>query len=167
MRGIGGLKGWSWIFILEGLFTVVFGTSQTSLGPNFSLISLSVSAFVSYFYIADSPDSAKFLTPAEKEEVTRRLDADNNGLSKEFEPRFSWDAVKDWKTYVYSTFLRINCYRHFDRVPSCSGHVLRKYDYNLWPFAFLAEDCEEHRERRREIPAFVGKLILQYPGQLG
>ncbi|KAG9077223.1 hypothetical protein FRC06_009022, partial [Ceratobasidium sp. 370] len=84
MAGIGGLKGWAWIFILEGLLTVVF-------------------AAISYFFIPDYPSTAKFLTPIERDEVTRRLDADNHGLSKEFDMRYFWDAVKDWKTYVYST----------------------------------------------------------------
>ncbi|QRV80012.1 major facilitator superfamily transporter [Ceratobasidium sp. AG-Ba] len=82
MAGLGGLKGWSWIFILEGILTVLF-------------------AGISYFFIPDYPSTAKFLNPAERAEVIRRLDADNHGLSKDFDMRYFWDAVKDWKTYVY------------------------------------------------------------------
>ncbi|KAG9127620.1 hypothetical protein FRC07_011503 [Ceratobasidium sp. 392] len=82
MAGLGGLKGWAWIFILEGILTVVF-------------------ASISYFFIPDYPSTAKFLTPAERDQLTRRLDADNHGLSKEFDMRYFWDAAKDWKTYVY------------------------------------------------------------------
>ncbi|KAF8600849.1 MFS general substrate transporter [Ceratobasidium sp. AG-I] len=82
MRGVGGLKGWSWIFILEGLVTVIF-------------------AAIAYFYIPDHPSTAKFLTPDEQTEVVRRLAEDNNGLSHEPDMAFFWDAVKDWKTYAY------------------------------------------------------------------
>lgn len=30
MRGVAGLAGWQWIFILEGILTFVIGTSQRS-----------------------------------------------------------------------------------------------------------------------------------------
>ena len=43
MDGIGGKKGWAWIFILEGLATVIVG-------------------IVSYFFVYDFPDEAKFLS---------------------------------------------------------------------------------------------------------
>lgn len=70
------------------------------------------SASVAYFFIPDYPSTAKFLTPAEKVEVIRRLETDNNGLSKEFDKKFIWDAFTDWKVYAYSTsppfnFLRV------------------------------------------------------------
>ncbi|CAE7190097.1 unnamed protein product, partial [Rhizoctonia solani] len=72
MRGVGGLKGWSWIFILEGLLTIIIG------------------------------NTASFLTPTEQIEVARRLDDDNNYLSQDNDMEFFWDAVKDWKTYAYT-----------------------------------------------------------------
>lgn len=46
MDGVGNLAGWRWIFILEGLFTVVV-------------------AVVSYWMIQDFPSNAKFLTEEE------------------------------------------------------------------------------------------------------
>ncbi|KAG8753982.1 hypothetical protein FRC12_011353 [Ceratobasidium sp. 428] len=82
MKGVGGLKGWSWIFILEGLVTVVI-------------------AVVAYFFIPDEPGSATFLTPEERAEVVRRLEEDNNGLAQEYGMVYFWQAVKDWKTYAY------------------------------------------------------------------
>jgi MFS family permease len=54
MDGIGGRAGWQWIFILEGL------------------VPISVS-FVLYFILPDSPETARFLTPHEKEFLINRL----------------------------------------------------------------------------------------------
>ncbi|QRV94743.1 major facilitator superfamily transporter [Ceratobasidium sp. AG-Ba] len=82
MKGVGGLKGWSWIFILEGLVTVVI-------------------AVVAFFFIPDDPKTAKFLTSQERDELVRRLADDNNGLAQEYGMIYFWQAVKDWKTYAY------------------------------------------------------------------
>ncbi|KAG8737472.1 hypothetical protein FRC10_008156 [Ceratobasidium sp. 414] len=82
MKGVGGLKGWAWIFILEGLLTVVV-------------------ASIAYFFVPDHPTTAKFLTPKEQTQLICRLQNDNGGLSQEFEMCYVWDAVKDWKTYAY------------------------------------------------------------------
>jgi sugar phosphate permease len=54
MNGVGGLAGWQWIFILEGLLTVV----------------VAISAF---FILHDFPDTAGFLTVEEKAWVVHRL----------------------------------------------------------------------------------------------
>ncbi len=47
MDGVGGRPGWAWIFILEGLFTILL-------------------ACVSPWVIQDFPESAKFLSEAER-----------------------------------------------------------------------------------------------------
>lgn len=46
MDGIGGKPGWAWIFILEGLFTVLC-------------------AIASFWILADFPENAKFLSTTE------------------------------------------------------------------------------------------------------
>jgi len=51
--------------------------------------------------MSDYPSTAKFLTPEERKEVTRRLRSDHNGLADEFNMRYFWDAIKDWKVYVH------------------------------------------------------------------
>jgi MFS family permease len=48
MNGMGGKAGWSWIFILEGIFSVLIG-------------------IIAFFLIPSSPRDSKFLTDAEKE----------------------------------------------------------------------------------------------------
>ncbi|KND88892.1 putative transporter [Tolypocladium ophioglossoides CBS 100239] len=82
MKGIGGLNGWAWIFILEGIAT-------------------SIIAIVAYFMMQDYPATVKFLTPKEKQEVLRRLEEDRCALSDEFDMKFMKDAFKDWKIWVH------------------------------------------------------------------
>ncbi|KAL0061216.1 hypothetical protein AAF712_011975 [Marasmius tenuissimus] len=71
MHGIGGRPGWSWIFILEGLFTVVFGA-------------------MSFFILPRSVDRARFLTHEEKRYVNAKLQEDSAHAE---EKAFSWEEV--------------------------------------------------------------------------
>jgi MFS family permease len=82
MDGVAGLGGWAWIFILEGLITFVV-------------------AIIAYFVMQDYPSTAKFLTEYERKEVVRRLHSDRNALSDEWDMKFFWAAVKDWKIWVH------------------------------------------------------------------
>lgn len=50
----------------------------------------------------DYPDTAKFLTEAERHEIQRRLETDRALLVDEYRHRYAWDAVRDWKIWVYS-----------------------------------------------------------------
>ncbi|OAQ59459.1 high-affinity nicotinic acid transporter [Pochonia chlamydosporia 170] len=81
MKGLGGLNGWAWIFIIEGIITVVI-------------------AIMAYFVLHDYPSTAKFLAPDEKAEVVRRLKQDQPVLSDQFKRQFIIDALKEWKIYV-------------------------------------------------------------------
>ncbi|KAJ7919667.1 MFS general substrate transporter [Mycena leptocephala] len=58
MDGIGGKPAWAWIFILEGLATILAGVA-------------------SYWIVQDFPDTAKFLTETERTFVIRRLQGDD------------------------------------------------------------------------------------------
>ncbi|PGG99238.1 hypothetical protein AJ79_08630 [Helicocarpus griseus UAMH5409] len=71
MEGIGGYEGWRWIFILEGLLTIVFSIPVLLLVPNF-------------------PDRAKWLKPAEQAALVARLEADKGEAKKEL-------SFSDWK----------------------------------------------------------------------
>lgn len=85
MKGIGGLYGWSWIFILEGLATVVLGV-------------------ISYWMVHDFPDEAKFLSPEDRTRVLRRLQADKQSSAhhEDFKMEYFWASVKDWKTWAFA-----------------------------------------------------------------
>ncbi|RDL31338.1 uncharacterized protein BP5553_09547 [Venustampulla echinocandica] len=82
MDGLGGRPGWAWIFILEGLATVLFG-------------------FLSFF-VHDFPDTATFLTEQDRARVIRRPKLDNQSSveHEEFEMAYLWAAIKDWKMYL-------------------------------------------------------------------
>ncbi|KAF9647256.1 MFS general substrate transporter [Thelephora ganbajun] len=83
MKGLGGLGGWRWIFIIEGLMTVV----------------MSIAA---YFFVYNYPTTAKFLTPREREYVIARLKGDSDATRNE---KFTWAGVRhalaDPKIYLY------------------------------------------------------------------
>ncbi|CAG8071484.1 unnamed protein product [Penicillium salamii] len=83
MDGVGSLRGWRWIFILEGLLTV--------------LVSI-----IAYFWVYNYPATAEFLSKEEREFIQFRLKNDNDATRDE---DFSWsavqDAFKDPKVWLY------------------------------------------------------------------
>ncbi|GMK56081.1 hypothetical protein CspeluHIS016_0211370 [Cutaneotrichosporon spelunceum] len=80
MDGVAGLHGWQWIFILEGILTVI-------------------AAIASFFIMYDYPGTAKFLSEPERAVVINRLYLDNDGCSHNFKMKFVWDAFTDWKVW--------------------------------------------------------------------
>ncbi|KAK5173423.1 uncharacterized protein LTR77_002104 [Saxophila tyrrhenica] len=85
MDGIGGKDGWSWIFILEGLATVLIG-------------------IVSYWMVHDFPDDARFLSDDDRARVIRRLKSDRQSSAEheEFKMSYFWASAKDWKTWAFA-----------------------------------------------------------------
>lgn len=93
MDGVGGLEGWRWIFILEGIVTVVV-------------------AFGAFFLLHDFPETAGFLTQEEKDFVVHRLryqgQAEPSGddstaqvaQAEEFQWAYVWQAFCDWQIWV-------------------------------------------------------------------
>ncbi|KAF9451878.1 MFS general substrate transporter [Macrolepiota fuliginosa MF-IS2] len=62
MDGIGGRPGWAWIFILEGLFSVLMG-------------------LISFFFVPSTPADCKFLTPSEKLLIKTQLEYDRPSVT--------------------------------------------------------------------------------------
>ena len=58
-------------------------------------------ALSAYFLMHDYSDTAKFLNDDERKEVQRRLEADRSFLDDKFNLKYFWDAVRDWKIWVY------------------------------------------------------------------
>lgn len=76
---------WAWIFILEGLATVVAG-------------------FMSFWIIQDFPDTAKFLSDAERTVVIRRLQSDDqfSAAGEKLKMKYILQSLLDWKTWLGS-----------------------------------------------------------------
>ncbi|KAF7422438.1 hypothetical protein PC9H_010594 [Pleurotus ostreatus] len=74
MSGIGGRPGWAWIFILEGIFTVLFG-------------------ILSSFFIPSSPMNCRLLKQEEKEYIMLRLREDGAISKDDRSDVFSWREV--------------------------------------------------------------------------
>lgn len=91
MDGVGGYAGWRWIFILEGLLTVVV-------------------ALIAPFAIHDFPETAKFLTEEERTLIITilRNQTNNEGYvtsdavqeESKFRARYVIDALTDWQIYL-------------------------------------------------------------------
>lgn len=93
MDGVGGLQGWRWIFILEGILTVLV-------------------ACASFFLLYDFPETASFLTEEEREFVIYRLKYQGDVGAKmaergahvaeadEFDWKYLRQAFGDWQIYV-------------------------------------------------------------------
>src|SRR3979490_115042 len=63
LDGAMGLKGWQWLFIIEGVPSVLLGV-------------------VTWFYLTDRPEKADWLTPAQKAWLSSRLAAENAAKQK-------------------------------------------------------------------------------------
>jgi hypothetical protein len=83
MDGLGGKPGWAWIFIIEGILTIVVG-------------------FMSFKFVYDFPDEATFLSDDDRARVLLRLkrDMQHSAEHEEFKIAYLWAALSDWKTYV-------------------------------------------------------------------
>ncbi|KAJ8488388.1 hypothetical protein ONZ45_g13974 [Pleurotus djamor] len=101
MGGTAGLLGWSWIFILEGIATVVVGV-------------------VSFIVLVDFPATASFLTPEERAFIihkksqpsciltcdrclTKLAEYDNSSVGEEehFSVSHIWAALLDWQVWLH------------------------------------------------------------------
>ncbi|CAG9990621.1 unnamed protein product [Clonostachys byssicola] len=87
MNGVAGLEGWRWVFILEGMLTVLI-------------------ALCAFFVLPDDPASCKFLTEEEKAIVAHRLRHDTGttqgsyDASEKFQWKFVWSALSDYKVWA-------------------------------------------------------------------
>ena len=83
-EGVAGMKGWQWMFIIEGAPAVLLGV-------------------VAYFYLQDGPASAKWLTPAQKAIIAEDLAASAGGGKKASADEHSFlSALRDPKLYWLS-----------------------------------------------------------------
>uniref|UniRef100_A0A8H7N3D3 Major facilitator superfamily (MFS) profile domain-containing protein n=1 Tax=Bionectria ochroleuca TaxID=29856 RepID=A0A8H7N3D3_BIOOC len=90
MDGVGGYEGWRWIFLLEGIVTVVMGVAC-------------------FFLLIDTPAlSTRWLEPEEIRYLELSMLIKQGGSYQE-ESKFSWRDLKmvvtNWRVYVQAYFL--------------------------------------------------------------
>ncbi|TFK73730.1 MFS general substrate transporter [Pluteus cervinus] len=81
LDGRGGLHGWAWIFLIEGLMTIFF-------------------ALVGFWKLPDYPSTAKFLTPGEKAHLIEALKRDNEDEPSHFEWKFVWETLRSPLSWI-------------------------------------------------------------------
>ena len=83
MNGVRGYNAWRWVFIIEGLLTVVV-------------------SFLFFFIIPDFPENSKFLSEREREYVKRRIEEDQGkaALERPITFRDVVNVFKDFKVGV-------------------------------------------------------------------
>ncbi|TIA13193.1 MFS general substrate transporter [Aureobasidium pullulans] len=82
MDGIGGYSGWRWIFIIEGLLTVIVG-------------------IIARFWVCDWPETANFLTEEERAMLTTRLQTDSGeAIMNRLDKAATKRIFSDWKIYT-------------------------------------------------------------------
>ncbi|KAN0085880.1 Major facilitator superfamily domain containing protein [Tylopilus felleus] len=91
INGKGGKPGWAWIFILEGIFSFVFGV-------------------VSFFLLPRSPETAHFLTDKEREYVISTLKCTGSMSEDDDNDRFSWTEVLKTAKSLHVWLLAVACF---------------------------------------------------------
>ncbi|KAI1435368.1 major facilitator superfamily domain-containing protein [Xylaria sp. CBS 124048] len=82
LDGRGGLAGWRWIFVLEGLLTIVV-------------------ALASFWMVHDFPADARFLSTEDRARVIHRLKMDQQASHEnEWSIKYLYDGLKDWKMWL-------------------------------------------------------------------
>ena len=88
MDGVGGRPGWAWIFILEGLFTFMFGVA-------------------SFFILPHSLTRVRFLNEIEMAYVGAKLKEDGSTGASEVTDVFSWRQVRQGFTLPHVWMLSV------------------------------------------------------------
>ena len=152
--GVGGLAGWKWLLLIEGLPSVLL-------------------AVVAWAVLDDSISVAKWLTPTEKELLKRNLA--NESRSEHHTP--TWKVAIQWRVWLLSLVLfclMIGLYGIGFWLPQIiknTGvtnivHVgflsALPYGVSMFVMVWVARHSDRMNERRwhLSIPAFVGALGL-------
>ncbi|TIC18759.1 MFS general substrate transporter [Wallemia mellicola] len=85
LNGTGGIPGWKYLFILEGIPTLIIG-------------------LLVYFFLPDYPETAKFFTQEERAACLQRLGADTPKMSdSSFDKHSFIEVLKSLDFYIFSS----------------------------------------------------------------
>lgn len=82
LDGVYGMKGWQWMFLVEGTPSILFG-------------------IIAYFYLSDGPGSAGWLTDQEKRVITEDIAAEQKARSG-LKPESRFAVFLDARVYLIS-----------------------------------------------------------------
>ena len=146
MKGIAGLGGWRWIFIIVN-FSISATDTAAYVPLKEGLLTVLV-AVAAYFLIPNYPATAKFITRKEREYVLARLKDDSDAVRDE---KFTWDgviqALKDPKVWLYGV-----CFHTIGVSISALGGFL--------PTIINELGYTPAQSQLLSIPPYVGSFIL-------
>jgi len=159
LAGFQGLKGWQWMFILEGLPTTFLGL------------------FI-FFYLDDKPEDAKWLTADEKDLIRHNLELEQTGAHSGGHDLQSFlGALKDPKVYVLSfayfcficgvymiSFWLPTLIKEMGVSNPLHVGLLAAIPYSITTVGMIAIGIHSDRTLERRwhcaLPAFIGALAL-------
>lgn len=153
LEGVHGIRGWRWLFIVEGAATVGF-------------------AIISLFILPDFPATSRRLSEREKHVAVARLATENvTATTADSERLTNWQAMKisvqDWRTWVfvvgYMVIVGSSTLTYFypTLIKGLFGHA-SNYKVNLltvpiYGFAFVCTAISSYYSDK--IPAWRGLVI--------
>ncbi|KAI9499235.1 major facilitator superfamily domain-containing protein [Zychaea mexicana] len=156
MKGLAGLSGWQWIFIIEAIPTILVGA-------------------LTYFILPDYPEKATMLNEREREIIVGLMKVDvGPAVEKHWSWIQFWAVFKDWKSYAYGLLSLAACTPMFSLsmflpsiirdlgFESVTAQAMTSVPYAI---AFVitvlnAISADRHQERAFHIaiPSFVGVI---------
>ena len=120
-----GMVGWRWLFIVEGMPPVVLGV-------------------VTWFYLTDTPDQARWLTEDQRKWISRELESETRA-KKAVRTYTIWQAIRDKRVWMLI-------------VPYFLAHIGAQASV-FWIPTFI--------KRISGFPAFKVALLVALPGLIG
>jgi MFS family permease len=166
MDGVAGLRGWRWIFIIEGIPTGQYNgwvTSPLSKSNSAGTVLLGLLVLV---WLANDPETARYLSPEEQVLAVQRLQRQTGHTAKssQMHKQDVYAAFRDWKIwtfavgqfgvntilYGYSTFLP-TIIRGLGRWSTAQVQALTVPCYALGAITYLMVAWCSDRYQRRTI----------------
>ncbi|KAI0841291.1 putative allantoate permease [Hypoxylon sp. FL0890] len=154
MDGVRGLSNWRWIFILEGILTVLV-------------------AVAAFFYVSDFPSEASWLTDAEKQFVLQRTRAHETDSEGKVTRQDLVEFFKDPKNYLgaimyFSVVVPVYAFAYFTPtiVQTLGYSLIQTQLHSVPPFAAALGMClvlaylSDQTDSRLPYVLFSGVLLI-------